>query len=195
MTQRMTQPDLHRAADRLGAVIADIRADQLAAPTPCPDSPVATLLDHVAGFGPAFGACASKDLGDLTANPPVAAADHLDPQWRTSIPPALTGLADAWSDPAAWTGMTQVGGVDLPGEVAGVVALDELVIHGWDLARATGQPFEAADDDLLACLPFLEQAPDRSGALFGPVVRVAPDAPLLHRVLGLAGRDPQWQPS
>ena len=191
----MSQPDLHRAADRLGAVIANIRDDQLDASTPCPDSPVATLLDHVSGFGPAFAACARKDLGEATSNPPVPSADSLDPQWRTSIPPALTGLADAWSDPAAWSGMTQVGGVDLPGEVAGVVALDELVIHGWDLARATGQPFEAADDDLLACLPFLEQAPDRSGALFGPVVPVAADAPLLHRVLGLAGRDPHWQPS
>ncbi len=38
--------------------------------------------------------------------------------------------------------MTKAGGVDLPGEVAGLVALDELVVHGWDVARATGQAYD-----------------------------------------------------
>jgi hypothetical protein len=37
--------------------------------------------------------------------------------------------------------MTEVGGNTLPGEVTGVVALDEVVLHGWDLARATGQDY------------------------------------------------------
>lgn len=44
-------------------------------------------------------------------------------------------MAGAWKDPAAWTGMTRAGGVDLPGEIAAAVAADELVLHGWDLAR------------------------------------------------------------
>jgi hypothetical protein len=38
--------------------------------------------------------------------------------------------------------MTQVGGVTLPGEIAGQVALDEVVLHAWDLAHATGQPYQ-----------------------------------------------------
>ena len=37
--------------------------------------------------------------------------------------------------------MTQAGGVDLPGEVAGLVALNELVVHGWDIATASGQDY------------------------------------------------------
>ena len=43
--------------------------------------------------------------------------------------------------------MSRAGGVDFPGEVAGMVALTEVVVHGWDLARATGQPYgiDAAD--------------------------------------------------
>lgn len=49
-----------------------------------------------------------------------------------SIPAALTALADAWAEPAAWTGTTRVGGVDLPREVAGLVVLDEVVVHGWE---------------------------------------------------------------
>ena len=33
-------------------------------------------------------------------------------------------------------------GVDFPGEVAGIVAMTEVVIHGWDLAAATGQAYD-----------------------------------------------------
>jgi len=45
-------------------------------------------------------------------------------------------LAGAWQEPDAWTGMTVAGPVEMPGEIAGLVALNELVIHGWDVARS-----------------------------------------------------------
>jgi hypothetical protein len=38
--------------------------------------------------------------------------------------------------------MTKAGGLDLPGEMAGVIALDEIVVHGWDVARSSGQPYD-----------------------------------------------------
>jgi uncharacterized protein (TIGR03086 family) len=88
----------------------------------------------------------------------------------------------------------------MPGEVMGVVALDELVLHGWDLARATAQPYEVDPVSAEAVLEFVaesarpEQAHLREG-LFGPVVPVPPDAPVFDRALGLAGRDPAWAPS
>jgi uncharacterized protein (TIGR03086 family) len=91
--------------------------------------------------------------------------------------------------------MTAAGGVDLPGEVAGVVALDELVIHGWDLARATDQPAEYDGPELEAVYGMVQQF--RSSGiegLFGPPVPVADDAALLDRIVGLAGRDPGWEP-
>jgi uncharacterized protein (TIGR03086 family) len=93
--------------------------------------------------------------------------------------------------------MTRVGGLDLPGEIAGLIGLDELVVHGWDVARATRQPYamDSPTDiaSLEACMAFLSQPVDRtSGALFGPVVAVADNAPLLDRVIGLSGRDPAW---
>ena len=91
--------------------------------------------------------------------------------------------------------MTQAGGVHLPGEVGGLVALDEIVLHGWDLAVATGQPFDVDPDLLTAVHGFVasfDPDPNAEGRLFGPVVEVPADAPLLDRVLGLAGRDPAW---
>lgn len=95
--------------------------------------------------------------------------------------------------------MTQAGGLELPGEVAGLVVLDELVIHGWDIARASGQPYECDPALLDAVHNFVAQfsEPGQEAAregLFGPVVDVPDDAPLLDRVIGLTGRDPGWSP-
>ena len=79
------------------------------------------------------------------------------------------------------------------------VALDELVLHGWDLARATGQAYEPDPASAQAVFEFTsamstpEHLDSREG-LFGPVVEVAPDAPLFDRALGFAGRDPGWTP-
>lgn len=95
--------------------------------------------------------------------------------------------------------MTAAGGVTLPGDAAGVVALDELVLHGWDLAVATGQAFDPGEDAVAAVLGFTESmsAPgdeeSRQG-LFGPVVAVPQDAPAFERALGFSGRDPRWHP-
>jgi uncharacterized protein (TIGR03086 family) len=92
--------------------------------------------------------------------------------------------------------MTQAGGIDLPADVAGKVALNELVIHGWDVARATGQPFHCDTQALEACWELLAErstADQEAGdGAFGPVTDVPADAPLLDRLIGLSGRKPSW---
>ena len=156
-------------------------------------------MEHVGGAASAFTAAAVKDTGDATSQGPSGDASRLSDDWRSRIPRDLVALAYAWRDPDAWTGMTKAGGVDLPGEVAGLVALDELVIHGWDVARATRQAYEVDSDSLEAVHGFVAQFSEpgmeeaRAG-LFGPVVEMPEDAPLLDRVIGLTGRDPAWSP-
>ena len=131
-------------------------------PTPCPAYTLGDLLDHVGGLSFAFTAAATKDVAEVGDQGPSADASRLGDDWRTRIPADLAALADAWRDPEAWTGMTKAGGVDLPGEVAGLVALNEVVIHGWDVARASGQPYQPDDAALEACHAFVSQfaAPD-----------------------------------
>jgi len=75
-----------------------------------------------------------------------------------------------------------------------VVALNEVVVHGWDVSRASGQSYTVDPQSLAVCADFLSQATDREG-VFGPVVEVSADAPALERVIGLSGRDPSWTPS
>ena len=201
----MPTTDLGPAATNVARVLAAITDEQLTDPTPCPRYTVADLLDHVGGLSAAFTAAATKT--------PMAAADpdaglgdaaHLDPAWRETIPAALDELAAAWRNDAAWEGMTAAGGIEMPGEIAGLVALDEVVVHGWDLARATDQPYDV-DDGTLELIHGLvadfapaddpEHPVVNDGTLpFGPAVPVAADAPLLDQVVALTGRDPAWSP-
>ncbi len=189
--------DLAPAAGQMAALLDRVRDDQLTAPTPCARSTLVDLVDHVDGLSQVFTAAATKQLGQVTGQPPAPDAARLCADWRTRIPARLDKLAAAWADPAAWQGATQAGGVELPAAVAGMIALNELVLHGWDIARASGQPFEPEPRSLRACWDSVSamyppDQPHRREGVFGPVVDVPADAPLLDRVLGLSGRDPAW---
>ncbi|MFC7340127.1 TIGR03086 family metal-binding protein [Saccharopolyspora griseoalba] len=188
--------DLGPAAHHLAGLLPGIGEDDLRSPTPCRDYSVATLLDHVHGLAAAFAAAAVKDL-ETTAQPPDPRAENLPWDWRSSIPHRLTELAEAWRDDEPWTGVTQAGGVPLPGELAGLVALNEITVHGWDLAAATGQRFDPDAASVAACLEFASsfasEEPDPDSP-FGAAVPVPPTAPPLDRLLGLTGRDPAWKP-
>jgi len=188
--------DLEPAARRTAAVVAAVPDDQLGRPTPCPDYPLGDLLEHMGGLAVAFTAAATKTELDASSGP-SGDASRLPPDWRTRIPQDLVAMAEAWKDPEAWTGMTRAGGIDLPGEVAGLVALDELVIHGWDVAKASGQAYEVDDAAELEAVrqfiaPMADAGPEERAGLFGPTVAVPDDAPEFDRILGLTGRDPGW---
>lgn len=196
----MTVLELEPAARLVAALVRGTPDEVLAGPTPCPAYRVGDLLDHIGGLTLAFTAAATKETASAGAQGPSGDSSRLGADWRTRIPRDLEALAAAWRDPAAWEGTTQAGGVELPGQEAGMVVLDELTIHGWDLARGSGQPFDPDPALLEAVHVFVAQfsGPGMEAAregLFGPVVQVPDSASLLDRVIGLSGRDPAWSPS
>ncbi|MET7734419.1 TIGR03086 family metal-binding protein [Streptomyces sp. NPDC005402] len=178
---------------RLAEAVTD---DQLRNATPCPQYMVRNILGHLLHLSAAFRDAARKDLGATTDTPPTDSVPDIGPGWREELPKILDELAEAWRDPAAWTGMTRAGGVDLPAEIAAAVAVDELVVHGWDLARTTGRPYDPDPAALQASYGFLQASADDPSrdAIFGPIVPVPQGAPLLDRALGLSGRNPGWTP-
>ena len=190
--------DLTPAAQRLADLVAGVSDGQLAGPTPCPAYTVGDLVEHVGGLARAFRAAAEKDIASPYVNgAPAGDAARLEEGWRDRIPADLAALARAWADPGAWTGMTRIANMDAPAEAVGVTVADELVVHGWDVARATGQPYETEPEMLDAALAFLgmfasPDAPAGPEVPFGPSREVPGDAPALDRVLALAGRDPAW---
>jgi len=172
--------------------------EQLTAPTPCTDANLGDLLDHVDGLSLAFAAAATKTPIGGDNQGPSADGSRLGEDWRIRVTERLANLADAWRDEEAWAGMTKAGGLDLPAEVAGVVALNEVIVHGWEIAVASRQSYRAEPNLLAAAYQFVRSAvaqnPQGSPGLFGPPVPVPEDAPLLARLLGLAGRNPAWRP-
>ncbi|MEV5611331.1 TIGR03086 family metal-binding protein [Streptomyces sp. NPDC052225] len=169
-----------------------VREDQLDLPTPCPDYTVRHLLGHIVGLCAGLRATARKE-SEKSGQNPGSALPELPADWRSALPGALDALVEAWAEPAAWEGMTQAGGIDLPGSVGGLVTADELVVHGWDLARATGQEYAPDEAALRAAHALLAPEEEGPAGLFGPVVPVPDEAPFLDRVIGLSGRDPHWK--
>jgi uncharacterized protein (TIGR03086 family) len=190
--------DLTPATGMVTRLVVDIDDDQLAAPTPCRDTTVADLLDHLDGLCLAFTAAAAKDVA-AGQQGPSADGSRLGPDWRTRISGRLAQLAGAWQDETAWAGLTRAGGLDLPGEVAGRVAINEVVVHGWDIAAATGHDYACKTELVEAARAFVQgavaQSPDGSPGLFGRPVAVPESAPPLDRLIGLTGRDPAWKPA
>jgi uncharacterized protein (TIGR03086 family) len=190
--------NLTPATEMVTRVVTDVGDDQLGDPTPDGGTTVADLLDHLDGLCLAFTAAAAKDLA-AGSQAPSADGSRLGPDWRMRISGRLAQLASAWQDETAWEGMTRVGGVDLPAEVAAHVGINEVVVHGWDLAAATGHDYAGEAELVQAAYAFaqsaVEQNPDGSEGLFGPPVAVPESAPLLDRLIGLTGRDPAWKPA
>jgi uncharacterized protein (TIGR03086 family) len=190
----------HRpAAAEMARLVNGVRDDQLGDPTPCPDYTLGDLLEHVHGLSLAFAMAARKEQLPPTDGPPRGTASRLPAGWRSSITERLEALVAAWEPASAWEGRATVAGVDMTAPETALVALDELVVHGWDVARASGQDYRAdaasvaGTEQFVAAFSGPEMAQARQG-LFGPVVTVPHDASALDRVIGLAGRDPGWSP-
>jgi uncharacterized protein (TIGR03086 family) len=182
--------DLKPACHQMIEVLAGVTDVQLASSSPCTDYTVGDLIDHVDRVSQGATALARRvSLPDAGTGPDAA---HRDLRWRACVARRVREVGEAWDDPAAWQGGGNVPGSDLSNEMWGKITLTELVVHGWDIAKATGQPFDLPEDTLQACLDhvakFVPNAP--VPALWGPPVEVAPDAALLDRIVAITGRAP-----
>lgn len=182
--------DLMPACRSLIDILAGVTDDQLDDPTPCAEYSVGDLVDHVGQVTRGATALALKRLDEADAAEPSRA--NLGDGWRDDVAEDLRALGAAWRDPAVWRGSTDAGGLELPNEVWGKIVLTEVVVHGWDLARAAGRPLGMPEEALRACLDhvasFVPNAP--VPALWGPAVEVPEDAPLIDRIVAITGRKP-----
>jgi uncharacterized protein (TIGR03086 family) len=86
------------------------------------------------------------------------------------------------------------GSTELPAASVGEMALVEMLAHGWDLARATGQAPRWPDDVVARTYQAIAGMAElgRQMGVFGPEVSVPADASEFDRMLALSGRDPGW---
>jgi uncharacterized protein (TIGR03086 family) len=185
-------PLMARAAAEMKDISGAVRSDQLGCATPCREYDVRALLNHLMFWAPVLtragrkqSVLSGRDAGEL---------DFTEGDWQTSYAAQLDDLAAAWGAAGAWEGTTRMTGPDIPASFAGTMTLVELLLHGWDLAVATGQDFHCDEDITAAAYQAISQMAEKGRAMgaFGNEVSVPDSASLLDRVLGVSGRDPNW---
>jgi uncharacterized protein (TIGR03086 family) len=175
------------AVHLLTPLVEGTREDQLDEPTPCSEWKVRDLLNHVIGGGHMFAA-------GLRGEPVGAGSDDLvgddhRASWAdtdNSFTTALAGTDDLDQ-------MVTLPFGTMPAVVALQLAAGDLLVHSWDLARATGQSFDPPVEFVESSYAFFKEVVNddlRAAGMFGPPVQVADDADPLSKLLGHAGRQP-----
>lgn len=169
----------------LEAIVHGIGPDQLDAPTPCAAFTVSSVLEHMIGGATAF---APAFRGERAGEPGPAGTDA-SPQTRFTL--AMADLVDAVHAPGAQERTIAAPFGDVPGAVfARFVAFDGLV-HGWDLATATGQPYAPRDELVADVEGFVREVltPNlRDGDTFAAATTPPPDATQMERLVAFSGR-------
>lgn len=173
-------PLMTRATERTAGLVRAVRGDQLGLSTPCAKFDVKDLINHLEWVAEMFESLARK--GPNVDQGPYAG----------DFPERAERTLAAWSRPDAWEGTSPAMG--LPMTALAHMYLVDLVVHGWDLARATGQEYEPDLGAVSRALRFTEQMVEtgRQHGIFGPPVPVPDEAPVFDRLLGVIGRNPAW---
>lgn len=182
---------LARAQDAFGALVAGVRGDQWDAATPCTEWNVRQLVNHVVAGNVIWSGLLSHEFASLEDTVHLRVVDHLGDDPSAAFAGSAQALREAFSRPGVLAEMFAAPIGTVPGAAALHLRITELLVHGWDLARATGQPAALPDDLAEQELAFTrERLPDvRPGrSPFAPPQPVAEDAPVIDRLAALLGR-------
>jgi uncharacterized protein (TIGR03086 family) len=188
-----------RHADAFRRKVAAVRRDQWSNQSPCEAWNARDVVDHIVTMHGVM-------LRPVNRAPRPAPAMSDDPLGAFE---AARADIEAVLDDAELAGAecdTPNGRMTVEQQIDEVVS-DDLVLHGWDLARATHQDDTMEPEDVerlwstTTAIPAELMAKYRTPGAFGPgvevygpEVKVPKGAPLQDRLLGLIGRDPGWSP-
>jgi uncharacterized protein (TIGR03086 family) len=178
-----------RIAGTFGDVVSAVPANGWDRPAPCEGWVARDVVDHLVTWVPSVIGQSGYPIAIAAsaADDPVSAWDSLS-----------AGLLALLEDPVIAVTSFDVGP---PGTMTVETAIDRLVtgdllVHTWDLARATGQSVRL---DPVVSLEMVEgmQAIDellRTSGHYGPKVEAPADADAATRLIAFTGRDPNWKP-
>lgn len=180
---------LEQVMRKTEGLLARVKPEQAGLPTPCAEWNVGQLEDHLVGWARHFAARESGvGTGAGTDEDPAAyrVQDDAAREFDATIDPLVTALdgkiaAPAPADPGAPNGF--------PPTALATMLTGEYVVHGWDLATATGQAVPFTDAEAEASLGMRAMlTPENRDGMFGPEVPAAPDATPLQQMIAFAGR-------
>lgn len=185
-----------RAVQASLEAVAEVRAGDLGRPTPCAGWTLADLLAHMTAQHHGFAAAAEGRGADAEAWRVRPLGD--DPVWAyAEAARRVTGAFAAEGTLDRGFALPEFG-VDAPFPAVQAIGFHfiDYLVHGWDVARTLGVPYEPDPDLAEAAWPIARAVPDgeyreRPGAAFGPSRPVAPGATRFDQVLAALGRSPE----
>ena len=174
-----------------GKILAGVSSDQLESPTPCGSWTVRDVVNHVVGGTTYFALTAETGTAPSGNSTDFTTGDYVS-QFKEGAARAVK----AFDAEGAMEKVVKLPFGELPGSAFVNIATIDTFTHGWDLARATGQPTDL-DPELAAQLLSIAQAflsdamrgPDGQ-APFGPEVEPAAGACPADQLAAFLGRRP-----
>ncbi len=178
------------AQNRFGEYVHGVPAEQWGASTPCVEWDVRALVNHVLGeilwavplfAGRTIAEVGNRFDGDLLGDDPAAA-------WDAAAPASIAAVQEQ----GAMDRTVHLSFGDFPGSEYAMQLFADLLVHGWDLARATGQDDQMEPGLVSACATwFADRAAGyREFGAVGPRTDVGPDADAQSALLAEFGRVP-----
>ncbi len=180
------------AAAEAARIVGGVSDDQLSAATPCTEWDLRTLLNHMI-LWTAYSA--ERRARDESVPEEMMNFDFVaESGYADAYAAQLDKAVAAWSDPAAWQRNLNVMGSPTPAADVAALLIAEMVLHGWDAAKASGQDYACRDDVAAAVLEATAANAElfRQYQGFADPVPVPDSAPEFDRALSLSGRDPRW---
>lgn len=187
-------PFLARAATTAAAVAAAVPAEHPpTAPTPCAEFDTRALVNHwvlYTSHGLEHRALRTELPRELIDRDFAA-----EPGWASDYAAQLERAVAAWADPAAWEGDVDLGGSPFPAVGIARMQILELLLHGWDVARATGGRIEVDEELAAVVLEIVAENAElyRQYEGFAQPVALPEGASAWDRALAASGRDPRWK--
>jgi len=174
-------------------VVDDIEPSQLDNPSPCAEWTVRDVLNHVTGGADMFAVCVEEGGISDARLVELVSGDNLGSDYRGSFAAASKRAISAFEKPGAAEKIVTLPFGEMPAGVAMRIAVFDVTVHAWDLARGTGQDTALDRDVLEAALQAGREmiGPDMRGTgLFDAEIAPPAGAPLQDQLAAFAGRRP-----
>lgn len=181
---RDSRQDLAFASAEVGALIARIRPEQWAGPTPCAEWSVWGVVNHLVGMNLVFAAI-------LGGGPmPERGADVLGEDPLTAYRESNALLQRAFGQPGVLTREYPGPLGTASGAVRLQLRLTDLIAHGWDLRQATGLELRIPEELAERALTFsrAQMTTQTRAGRFDEAQPIAETAPAIDRLAAFLGR-------
>ncbi|MBB4772211.1 TIGR03086 family metal-binding protein [Actinomadura livida] len=181
---------MKECAAEAARIARGVPRDGLEGPTPCGEYDLRALVNHLVLYtshGLEHRALRKELPEELTGRDFTA-----DDAWARDYADQIDRAVAAWADPAVWDG--EISGTPAADTAAMLVL--EMALHGWDVAKATGQEYRVSADTGRFVLKTVEKNAEmyRQYDGFAAPAPVAEDASSFERAVAASGRDPRWRP-